>query len=512
MARTTFQVSRGLSILLAAFALAVVLVSGMAAAQTSAGLRQVVQREPGNLNAWVDLGDALLQENAFDEAQKSFLEAVSLDYRSGDAHFGLGLAEYGRGDYEAALFQFSEVARLYPERFDGHFNRGVTLAKLRRFEEAVEAFRAALETSAEVSSAEQTNAYLGLAGQLERTEDYAGAAEAYTAALELRPGDDELTLQRGQALYNAGNGLEALPELTDLEARSRDYLVSTLVADIYVQADQPDYAVSSLERALRSAQAAGNAAAQASILIKLGLLQRSLGREAEAVSAFQRATAADASSWQARYNLGVSYLENGDPGAALGYLENAVAIKPDSGEAQLALASGYDQVGRNAEAFATAQKALETLTDPDLLAQANFIVGRGLYQQEDYSGALQTFETVLVTRSDDSLAQLWTGLAEYQQQNYDAAVQYIERAVQLEPANVEARANLGAAYLASERYQDAELVYQMMVDDVPDDAGAFYNLGWSLYAQNRREAAKEAWVRASGLGYGPAQDALQKYF
>ncbi len=512
MARTTFQVSRGLSTLLAAFALAVVFVSGVATAQTSAGLRQTVQREPGNLDAWIDLGNALLQENALDEAQKSFLEAVSLDYRSGDAHFGLGLAEYGRGDYEAALFQFNEVARLYPERFDGHFNRGVTLAKLRRYEEAVEAFSAALETSAEVSSAEQVNAYLGLAGQLERVEDYASAAEAYTAALELRPGDDALTLQRGQALYNAGNGLEALPELTDLEARSRDFLVSTLVADIYVQADQPDYAVSSLERALRSAQAAADAAAQASILLKLGLLQRSLGREAEAISAFQRATAADAGSWQARYNLGVSYLENGEPDSALGYLENAIAIKPDSGEAQLALATGYDQTGRDAEAFAAAQQALVALTDPDLLAQADFIVGRGLYRQEDYAGALAAFEAVLATRPDDASAQLWAGLAEYQRQNYDAAVQYLERSVQLEPDNALARVNLGAAYLASERYQDAELVYQMVVVDTPEDAGAFYNLGWSLYAQNRREGAKEAWVRASDLGYGPAQNALQKYF
>ena len=506
--KTGFRVSRGLCALLAAL----ILLGGVTAAQTSASLRQTVQREPGNLNAWIDLGNALLQEGQFDEAQKSFLEAVSLDYRSGDAHFGLGLAEYGRGDYPAALFQFNEVARLYPERFDGHFNRGVTLAKLRRFDEAVEAFRAALENSEEVSSSEKVNAYLGLAGQLERTEDYAGAAEAYTAALELRPGDDALTFQRGQALYNAGNGLEALPELTDLEARGKDYRVSALIADIYVQADQPDYAVSSLERALRSAQAAGEPAAQASILLKLGLLQRSLGREAEAISAFQRATAADASSWEARYNLGVSYLESGQPESALGYLENAVAIKPDSGEAYLALATAYDGVGRNAEAFGAAQNALNALTDPNLIAQANLIIGRGLYRQEDYAGALQTFEAVLATQPDNALAQLWAGLAEYQQQNYDAAVQYIERAVQLEPENVEARVNLGAAYLASERYQDAELVYQMLLEDAPDDADAYYNLGWALYAQNQREGAKEAWVRASDLGYALAQDALQKYF
>ncbi len=91
-------------------------------------------------------------------------------------------------------------------------------------------------------------------------------------------------------------------------------------------------------------------------------------------------------------------------------------------------------------------------------------------------------------------------------------MQYIERSVQLEPSNLDARVNLGAAYLASERYQDAELVYQMLVEDAPQNADSFYNLGWALYAQNQREDAKEAWVRASDLGFGPAQNALQKYF
>ena len=69
---------------------------------------------------------------------------VLLDYLSADAHFGLGLAEYNRANYRAALFEFGEVTRLFPDRFDGHFNRAVTLAQLRRGEEAVAAFQEAL--------------------------------------------------------------------------------------------------------------------------------------------------------------------------------------------------------------------------------------------------------------------------------------------------------------------------------------------------------------------------------
>jgi len=490
-----------------------VLMAPVVTAQASLDeLRNATFRQPTDLNAWVDLGNAYLERGQFDDAQKAFLEAVSLDYRSDDAHFGLGLAEFERGDYPAALFQFNEVTRLFPERFDGHFNEAVTLVKLRRFDEAAAAFREAIENSVEASSVEKVEAYRGLAGQLKRIEDYAGAADAYGAALEIRPNDNELTFLQAEALYQAGMGLEALPSLSDLEARTDDHKVSVLIANIYVQAEQDDYAVSSLQRALRNAQATSNTQAQGTILVKLGLLQSDLGREAEATSAFQRASAADTSSWEARYNLGVNYLERGQPESAIGYLQNAITINPESGAAYLALATAYDQVGQLNEAFSNAEAAQSRLEDPLLLSQANFIVGRGLYRQGNYEASLEAFEGVVEAQPDNAAAQLWAGLAQYGQANYDEAVQFIERSVQLDPESLEARVNLGAAYLASERYQDAELVYQLLVEDSPNDADSHYNLGWSLLAQNQLEAAKESWVRASDLGYEPAQDALQRYF
>ena len=107
-------------------------------------LQTRLEREPENLNTWLDLGELRLEVGDFDKAKQNFLEAVSLDYMSADAHFGLGLAEFNQADYRAALFEFSEVTRLFPERFDGHFNRAVTLAQLRRSEEAGAAFQEAL--------------------------------------------------------------------------------------------------------------------------------------------------------------------------------------------------------------------------------------------------------------------------------------------------------------------------------------------------------------------------------
>src|SRR5690606_29222652 len=147
----------------------------------------------------------------------------------------LGLAEFARGDYQAALFEFTEVTRLHPDRFDGHFNRGVTLARLRRPQDAASSFRSALsEADPEATAEDRVQAHIALAGQLELAGDFSGAAQAYSDALQFEPEDADFILRRGQALHNAGEGLVALPELTELEARSGDYRVSALISDIYV--------------------------------------------------------------------------------------------------------------------------------------------------------------------------------------------------------------------------------------------------------------------------------------
>ncbi|HZW28409.1 MAG TPA: tetratricopeptide repeat protein [Trueperaceae bacterium] len=493
---------------------AATLTLGTAAAQSNvAQLRAEVQANPGSVVAWVALGNALYQGGQYDDAKGAFLEAIALDYRSGDAHYGLGLSEFARGDYQAALFEFTEVTRLHPDRFDGHFNRGVTLARLRRAQEAAQAFREALaQAEPEATAADRIAAHIALAGQLELAGDHAGAADAYADALQLDPENADYVLRRGQALYNAGQGLVALPELTELEARSGDYRVSALISDIYVAQGQIDYAIWSLERALEKARAASDTKAQASTLIKLGTLQRSLGREADAAESYRLAAESDPASWEAQYNLGVTHLENGQPRQALEALARAEqqggAERP---EVALALATAHDQLAQPQEALGYAQRAAAGLSDAAQATTARFIAGRAHYRLGDFRAAADQFRAVVQARPSDPAAHMWTGLASYQLGDYGSAVSSFERAVQLNPNSVEARANLGAAYLAAQRYQDAESVYSLLVEQNGGDVEALYNLGWALYSQNRRDGAEDAWVSSCELGYQPACAAITNY-
>lgn len=502
-------------VLLTALAVSAAAVLPAALAQTTVNEWQAAAKaEPENSMLWVGLGNAQLEAEDFEAARSSFVEARAIDYRNGDAHYGLGLAEYSRGDYQAALFAFSEVARQFPDRFDGHYNRAVTLARLRQPEEAATAFRAALDNAEpEATLNDEFSAYLGMAGQLKRTDDYAAAADAYGAALVLFPEDTEIEYLQAEALFRASEGLEALPLLIDLEGRSGDYRVSSLIADIYMDQGQIDYALKALLRSQDRAEATGEATVQANLDIKLGLLERQLGRDADALETFGRAARLDPGSWEAHYNLGVSLLEASRLSEAAANLETAVVLAPDRGDVNLALATAYDLLGGNdVAALSYGTVAAELLDDSALIAQAEFIQGRAHYRQGEFTEASRLLAHVVQERPDDAQAQLWAGLSSYAQGNYRTAAQYYERAVQLAPDSAVSRLNLGAAYLASEQFEAAQQVYETLIAQDSADVTSLYNLGWSLISQNQRLAARDAWEQAQQLGHEGAAQALSEYF
>jgi len=493
---------RWLALVLAALVCATVTV---AAAQSIADLRGAVAERPNDAEAWTALGDALYDADDLAAAKEAYLEAIAIDYLVGDAHFGLGLVEYGRGDYAAALFSFSEVTRLFEERFDGHFNRAVTLARLRRPADAADAFRRALdEAEPEATPEDRLNAWTGLGSQLVLAGEPGPAADAFAEAIALDPENTDLAYQRGSALLAADRGLEALVELTDIESRTSDYRFSVLIAEVYLEQGQVDRALRALERAERKARDAGDRAGQAASLISLGEIQRGLGREADAIESYRRAAEVDPSSWEARFALGVAHVSAGQPRAAVEPLREAIQLAPDQGDVHLALASAYDQLGQSGDALATGREALKRASSPEAQAQARFIIGRALYLQGNYAGAAEEFSMVVQMRPGSAMAQLWAGLAQYQLGDFAGATLFYERAVQLDPNATEARVNLGAAYLATERYRDAEGVYRFLVEQNARDAESLYHLGWALYAQQRDEDARANWTQSCQLGYQPA--------
>lgn len=478
-------------------------------------LQQQTQSYPNDINAWMNFATALLEYGYFEQSRDAYLEATKLDYHYPEAHFGLGVAEFGREDLPNALFAFSEMTRLFPERFDGFYNQGIAFAGLEQPEEAIAAFTAALEVAEpEATLDDFINTYQGIAIENGKLENFEAAAEAYDSALEVRPNDATLRFLRGEAYYKAGKGIEILDDLIELETGTTNFLYSNLIADIYLAAEQNEYAELSLKRARLRASQAGDREAEAGILVKLGLLEQGMDNDVAAISNFQSATQVDPNSWEARYNLGIAYLDGGQTSSAMSVLQNAQQLNPQSGEINLALATVYARSNRVNESERSAEMALMYLPeDSEFIPDAQFLLARAYYNQSKYEEARELMDDVVEFRANDAEVQLWAGLIEYQFEEYDKALGYYERAVFLAPDNVEARINLGAAYLAAQRYGDAELVYRLIIEQNGGDGESFYNLGWALLLQGNYEDTEEAWRTAyNDFSYTPAGTQLAEFF
>jgi tetratricopeptide (TPR) repeat protein len=147
-------------------------------ALAAAPFRRLVQRDPTNVNAWKGLATSLralerwneaaqaynavyhLEQDArfafqegfclgklerFDEAAAAYGRALELDPVYDKALYNRGVVLLRAGESEAALEMFTRLGELEADSYRVHFNSGVCLFNLERYDEALQAYEAALE-------------------------------------------------------------------------------------------------------------------------------------------------------------------------------------------------------------------------------------------------------------------------------------------------------------------------------------------------------------------------------
>lgn len=482
-------------------------------AATLEELRQNAQQNPTSVSAHIALGMHYYEASGLVAARDAFREAIALDYRVTAAHYGLGLTEFARGDYPAALFAFSEVIRLDPDRFDAYYNRAVTFAQLGQPLDAIAAYREALsKTEFGATPEDEYHANVGLARELSAVREYQAAADALGRALDIDASDTELQLRRAQLLVQAGSGLDALPYLTDIEAETNDYRISALKADIYIAAEQSEFARWSLQRVVETASAAGLADVVASTYLRIAELEYALGNEQAYRTALERASEANPGTTEAAFNLGAAYQAEGDFAAAAEQFARVLQNNPEHTQAALARAVSLEQLGETQLVL----DQVETLRGAELTraehTQVETIYARALYRTGNISAAYKVFNELRDAGSTDPDVYTWGGLALYQLERFSEATEWLERA-QTFTSSETVRGYLAAAHLAAGDYRAAERLYQALAADAQGEQRAEYEyyLGWSLLQQERFTAAGDAWQRACELDYADACLAKESY-
>ncbi|HTH76389.1 MAG TPA: tetratricopeptide repeat protein [Trinickia sp.] len=322
-----------------------------------------------------NLGNALREMRALDEAVAAYRRAVELKADYAEAHNNLGNALRETGDAGAALTSCARAIELRPGYAEAFNNLGNALKDLNELDAAIAAYGKAIEAKPTFAEAhlnlgvalqvkghgdaaleclretvklapQLAVAHDKLAGVLMHRGDINGAIEAYGRVAELTPESAQAHNTLGNALNGAGRVPEAVP------CYERAIALDPAFADGY----------HNLANALR----------------RLGAPERALGYARRAIELRD-----DTPSFH--NNLGTILADLGEADAALACYRDALALNPDFGESHTCVLFGQSYVpnwsaqthladaryfGERMRARATPFTDWPTLNGADLAAQA----------------------------------------------------------------------------------------------------------------------------------------------
>jgi len=226
---------------------------------------------------YVASGRHLLADQRLPEAYAAFKDAVRLAPDLADGHRGLAAVAYDQGAIIEAVGHLRRVAELDPTDGRPHRMIGHICTDLDKREEAVAAYRQALDRS--LTAAAEAEVRVELAEQLLRLGD----AEAALAMLPQEAGSAQALAVRAEAIWTTAGADDAitLVEAALLSLPDEPRLLS-LVGRLHIDRGDYDKAVDPLEKSLALDQA------ELTTLQALATAYERLGQAADAARIRQR--------------------------------------------------------------------------------------------------------------------------------------------------------------------------------------------------------------------------------
>jgi len=175
---------------------------------STALFEQAIRCDAGNFVAHTFLGNLLVGQKRFEEADAHYAEALHIRPDHADAYVGRGFALAQQGKPDEAITSYQMALQLKPDQAGAHKNLGSVLAERGQTDGAIKQFSEAVRLDPADAAAQYD---LGTA--LLSRGDFAAAAGALSRSLQLRPDDLETRQNLALALVRQGRLLEAVPLL-----------------------------------------------------------------------------------------------------------------------------------------------------------------------------------------------------------------------------------------------------------------------------------------------------------
>lgn len=90
-------------------------------------VKMVVDKEPGNRNAWIELGNLYFDSNRPQESIDAYTKAINIDGKDANVLTDRGIMYRAVGNFNAALADFRKAADVDQTHYQCLYNEGITL-------------------------------------------------------------------------------------------------------------------------------------------------------------------------------------------------------------------------------------------------------------------------------------------------------------------------------------------------------------------------------------------------
>jgi cytochrome c-type biogenesis protein CcmH/NrfG len=100
-------------------------------------LRDVLTKDPKNLNAWLQLGNIMMDSARFNEAVDAYAKALELDPKNVDVRVDMGTCLRNSGKQDLAIKEYKKAIEINPNHVYAHINMGIVLSDKKEYKAAV---------------------------------------------------------------------------------------------------------------------------------------------------------------------------------------------------------------------------------------------------------------------------------------------------------------------------------------------------------------------------------------
>jgi cytochrome c-type biogenesis protein CcmH/NrfG len=118
-------------------------------------LRDVLAKDPKNLNAWTQLGNMMMDASRFNEAVDAYAKALEVDPKNVDVRVDMGTCLRNSGKPDLAIKEYKKALEMNPNHVFAHLNMGIVLANDKKdYKSAVSELEKALSLNPNLANAQ----------------------------------------------------------------------------------------------------------------------------------------------------------------------------------------------------------------------------------------------------------------------------------------------------------------------------------------------------------------------